>query len=122
MTQIKQSDFTDDGGFVDREGFWEARKKNGELCQTCEKQVVPHRGAPVECSDCVEAKSSAGIIQHTELVRCPKCGHLFEPAEADQYDLFDHGQHIGWCPECEHEFEVKTDVSYIFTSPRREVG
>jgi len=120
MASIKINDFDNPDGSTDWNAYRKAKKTNGEECTECGRYILFGKGYPDQCSDCKEAKEGRGDLDHDRLVRCPKCRNMWDPWDAEDYDLFNDGTHDVCCTECDHEFEVETQVSYSFRSPAME--
>lgn len=115
---VKISDFEDESGKVDWSAYYAAQVAAGETCKRCGSYICWGRGHPQLCSGCKELDSD-GEAGHERYVRCPKCGHYWDPYEAEDYDALYDGDHELWCSECDHRFTVRTDITRHFTSPAR---
>ncbi len=115
---VKSVDFKDADGGIDWKAFQKARLENGEVCESCRDSIVYPRGHRASCLDC-EDLSLADEVSHGSRIRCPKCGAVWDPHEAENYDVFEDGEHEVSCQECDCDFTVSTDVSYTFTSPAK---
>ena len=94
----------------------------GEACMTCGAyriNLFRKPGGPVECAACRRLREP-GETAHPEMVRCPRCRHVFSlttyASENAEYRYYEDGEHIIECPECERTFAVRTVVSYLFGS------
>lgn len=96
------------------------RKAKGELCQLpdCNRLIIFSRGYPETCSEC-KSLDKPEELNHPSNIRCPKCGRNWSVWDGENYDLHAEGEHDVQCPECNHEFEVITYISYDFQSPER---
>lgn len=116
---VKIADFTKDGE-TDWQGYRKAQLDSGERCRLCDDIIVfGPRGAPrlcVSCQDLAEPEE----MYHEKFIRCPKCGHHWEPYSCEEPELFGDGEHEVSCSQCGHEFEVSTEVSFCFYSPAME--
>ena len=92
---------------------------SGEYCSRCNTWIfrMTYPGHAQLCYDCKALASDGGEVASPKYVRCPACGHSFDPYDGELYELFTEGEHDVVCPECGHEFEVTTTVSYTFRSP-----
>jgi hypothetical protein len=105
-----------DGG-LDWQALDRARIEAGELCSKCRAFVdILARGVPRLCTACA-GLNSQDAVDHDSHVRCPQCGHAWEPEPED--GLHEEGEHPVTCGECEHDFEVSVRVGYTFNSPAR---
>ncbi len=97
-----------------------ARKSKGEICQRngCNRFIVWSRGYPQICSDC-KALDSQEELHHPSEIRCPKCGYHWSVFDGENYGLHAEGEHKTSCPDCNHDFEVSTSISWSFQSPKR---
>lgn len=50
---------------------------------------------------------------------CPYCGEFLEID--DDYEIYEDGDHIAYCENCDSEFMVTTHVSYSYDSYKLEV-
>lgn len=105
-------------GSVDWKALEAADISDGKRCRECKAYIVFSSGGPQLCGNCTEMLSGKEATHH-DLVRCPKCGTTWRPADNENYDLFEDGTHDVCCQHCDHDFEVRTRVSYAFTSPER---
>lgn len=96
----------------------EVRKQNGELCSRCERFIIFAKAYPQTCDQC-KSLQDPKEVSHDKEVRCPKCGHSWDPYEHEDYKVLNDGTHDVTCPDCEHDFEVRTWVSHTFVSPAR---
>jgi hypothetical protein len=116
---IKTETFrTDDG--IDWKAYEAAQVAAGERCKSCGKYFSPlpwPTPGPRECYGCIELTKIPEVSHHSK-VRCPACRHTWDVGESE--DLYSEGEHSVYCHECNHEFEVTTNVSYEFVSPELE--
>jgi uncharacterized C2H2 Zn-finger protein len=96
--------------------------EEGSRCYQCKKYLVAGLLSSVRrrrrCHQCTKA-DDPGELDHDKFLRCPGCGHLWDPYEAEETGVFEEGPHDVRCPRCDREFEVETTISYSFTSPER---
>jgi hypothetical protein len=98
---------------------WEV--DNGQWCYRC-GHIASYLSAPGYrklCSSCENLDLDKGEVTSGTYIRCPKCGHQFNPFETEEYHVFEDGEHEVTCGSCDHTFEVTTSVSYTFASPAR---
>jgi len=89
----------------------------GERCKDCDRWVFNLRSGdgPQQCGECRHQDDKEEWDSDTN-VRCPKCKDIWDPSANEQYDLMEDGEHTVTC-DCDHEFVVRTSVSWNFTSP-----
>ena len=116
MSIIKIDDFNKDGK-VDWTAYHKARERNGDICTECGAHILWGKGIPSKCNECNSISTDNGEVDHESRVRCPKCRYIWNPYDFEQYKLYEDGTHDASCPECSHDFEVTTYVSYTFSSP-----
>lgn len=80
-----------------QQNFW--TKLESACCPDC--RLIPHKEE----------------LDHSSLIRCPKCGDTWDPQHDDDYAVLGEGVHAVSCGECEHDFTVSTSISWNFTSP-----
>lgn len=97
--------------------YEKAKTANGERCTQCQCFVYPPKGHPTKCVSCETIGNQPGEVSHEKLIRCPKCQDTFSPGDREAYELYSDGTHEVTCGECDHEFQVRTWVSYSFDSP-----
>lgn len=86
-------------------------------CETCgQKKLKGYSGRGPVCYDCSRLRSGKGL-DHSHMVRCPKCHHVEDAVGDDNYGLYEEGEHGFECSACEHSYTVYTHVSYSFESP-----
>lgn len=118
MTQmVNMDDFRNEAGQIKWNEYEKAKLANGERCSACGCFIYPPRGRQSKCVNCETLSNQPGEVSHEKHVRCPKCQHAWSPGEQEQYALYEDGEHEATCPECDHEFQVRTWVSYSFDSP-----
>ena len=113
---ISIDDFRKEDGRTDWTAFYRARKEAGEICRQCSSCIIFSSG-PGLCNECRHMRDSTIEVEHSRYVRCPKCQDKFSARESEMYELYEEGGHEILCQECDHEFEVVTNVSYSFRSP-----
>lgn len=116
---ITRIDDFDKDGKINWTEYHKAQLQNGDICTECGAYIVWSKGVPSKCSMCRGLLDEKGEVNHEKRVRCPKCGYTWDPRKSEDYQLFENGTHNVSCCECDHDFEVTTDVSYTFTSPER---
>ena len=115
---IKFVDFKKPKGSINLAAYNAAGKQAGAICCECGALLLFPKGQPTECGSCKALQSDKEAVTHSDLVRCPECGHTQAPEE-----LYEEGEHRVDCGNCEAEFTVSTQISYSYTSPaRREVS
>lgn len=123
MTMISMKDFEDEKGHVDWKAYREAEEKAGEICFKCGTYIHSLTSEYTQCGECKRLDKKEEVY-HTRFIRCPKCEHLFTPDEERwpgvARDLYEDGEHEVCCQECEHQFEISTQVTYEFQSPKLE--
>ena len=122
---IKMRDYEGPNGRVDWESYRKAQKNAGELCSCCGSYILelgrPSPSGPRECGDCQDMTSDPDEVHHADLLRCPACGSRFRvDSEMGLYEAgFCDEPGSVYCPDCEHDFEVKVRVTFEYTSPPR---
>lgn len=120
-TWVNMDDHRDANGNLDWKSYDAAKVANGETCYQCGGTAsLFGRGRQSLCGDCTRMAADDDDVSHDTLIRCPKCRHAWNVYETDDYELYSDGEHDVTCPECEHEFEVVTAVSFRFTSRERD--
>ncbi len=122
MSMVKMDDFRGEDKCIDWHAFHKAQIEAGEICQRCQTHITLsmfNKGIATLCYQCREATEKTEELWHDKFVRCPKCGHLWDPSECEDYDLLGDGEHDATCPECDHDFEISTSISFSFKSPER---
>lgn len=115
MTDFK--DFENHEGRVDWHAYRKQKVKIGEECSECGKLIhiegIDTPGHPEMCQDCNDMVADKGEVTHAALIRCPHCSARMKESR----EWLSEGEHGVICQECEFEFEITTEVTYIFTSP-----
>jgi len=115
-------DYRGTDGNIDWSLYYKAQKDAGETCYECGQYIVnvlkrdfiPHRQ---KCKNCESMESDPREISHHSFIRCPKCKATMIVSDLESYRLYNDGEHEIMCQECEHEFEIRTDIEYSFNSP-----
>lgn len=104
-------------GYFRREDVWEVA--NGAKCYRCEglASFVCPPGHRKLCHECKAIEENKDSVDSSKYIRCPKCRNSWSPYDREHYDLYGDGEHQVMCQDCDHEFEVRTSVSYSFESP-----
>lgn len=118
MSMVSIKDWKKPDDTIDWRGYRAARVSNGEVCFKCNTYITctcapGHEQLCYECKDIAKPDE----LDHSSYVRCPSCGHAWNPGECDDYECFGDGEHRVQCGECDHCFEISTSVSYSFQSP-----
>lgn len=114
---ISLESFKKPNGFIDWDLLRNAEKNAGQRCFQCGQFIGRPAGHPSLCSECNALMKSTEAQQHSRLIRCPKCKHVFQASDFDDGTIYEEDDTEITCPECEHDFTVTTHVSYTFTSP-----
>jgi hypothetical protein len=118
---IKFEDYEDENGNIDWNSYHKAEVEVGERCMTCGESIIFGKGYPTECRNCKDIQTE-GTAHHNSRVRCPKCRHVWNPYDTEDYHVFEEGDHEIGCYECNHTFSVSTIVEYTFCSPDYDEG
>ena len=114
MTSIQ--DFKNEEGKVDWDALYKAEVAAGERCSRCGVWIFPaKRPGPTLCRDCEMLNTDLGEVSHEKLLRCPHCRDV--SAIDWELGIFSEGTHTVYCMACDQEFEIETEVTYVFTSP-----
>jgi len=118
---VRMDDYKTESGSIDWKSYREAQVQAGERCVDCGAYMFSFRASEGarSCNECRDLLATAKV-NHSRYVRCPKCGHKFNPSESECYELYEEGEHEVFCDECEHDFTISTHVSYNFESPAME--
>lgn len=118
---VNMDDHLDGKGRIDFNAYHRAKKANGDECYKCGQMVSIWGGKGYQqlCYDCTNAAKPEKVT-HEKLLRCPRCGHMWDPYEGEDYGVFKEDGDDVYCPECDCEFHVSTSITYHFTSPPRE--
>lgn len=110
------------GGYaVDGLDIAEGRRLMNECCSfLCKNKALEHKCYCQECTDRKEKEKADNIANSLENgkfecereIYCPHCGA--ETEVADDYELFDDGEHEIYCCDCDKLFTVNTNTSYSF--------
>lgn len=124
MKRPNFEDFRREDGHVDWTALRAAEVAAGYKCSRCHGYLLfgsagLGAGMPTECAECASRHRPEKWLSHRE-VRCPKCQHTWNPAEEEDYELYEDGYHEATCSSCGHEFELSTTVTYLFESPAIE--
>jgi hypothetical protein len=120
MIDMKQ--FEDENGKLDWKAYRHAQVMAGERCSRCGAYIVSvfrKIEGPAECAECKNL-TEKGEVSHSTLLRCPECSNSWKPEEQDDYHVYEEGEHEVTCYDCDHSFEISTQVSFEFTSPEKE--
>lgn len=92
---------------------------NGERCRQCRAWIfhIYPPGHSMLCVECGQLELE-GECSHRSRLRCPQCMHSWDVWEGDDSGIFEDGSFEVSCPSCDHDFEITTSVSYVFTSPK----
>lgn len=115
---ISIEDFKEKNGEVDWKSYDEAKINAGEKCYKCGCLIfASSKKYRHLCTECEIMEKDDECVNHSDFIRCPKCRKTWNPADVEQYEVFEDGIHEVQCIECNHEFEVTTCISYDFESP-----
>ncbi len=119
-------DFRKQDGQIDWDAYRQAEINEGKKCYKCGAYIMlsgisffgrPERIAgPSLCMSCRSLPNKEEIT-HESFIRCPKCGHSWNPRDNENYEIYEDGDHNVCCPECDHDFEIFTSVTFTFRSP-----
>ncbi len=117
MTYILLSSFEKEDGSIDWAGYQKAKIDNGERCYQCSSFILFANGYKRLCARCNEMQSIEGMVTHNNRVRCPKCRKEMGVQDYELYELYEEGEHLISCQNCDCDFNVETEVNYTFKSP-----
>lgn len=121
MTDIDK--YKDEKGNVNWKAFYQAEIDDGEVCSGCRRYIyrISTPTGPQKCHSCKALDDNKDEVRHESMIRCPSCGHqtdiINDCSEAAEYDELEEGEHAVTCEKCELEFDIKTEISFTFTSP-----
>jgi DNA-directed RNA polymerase subunit RPC12/RpoP len=116
---INFEDYKKENGDIDWKAYKAAQIAAGERCPKCDSRMSTlfnNKKYEHLCSEC-ESLAENEELSHSSYIRCPKCKESWDPSDREDYDCYQDGEHSVTCSSCNHEFEVSTSVSYLFTSP-----
>lgn len=117
---IDMESFRGKDGYIDFNAYHKAQADAGLICRTCYGYVPPllkHYGTR-QCRQCSYLEKSNEKAYHDDKIRCPKCRHIWEVDNGDNYNIMSDGDHGVSCPNCDHDFTINTMVSYTYVSPK----
>lgn len=113
-------DFALPEGGHDWAAYYAAQIAKGEKCYQCHALIYNASGERTLCYECRQLETDRDEVWHESFIRCPKCGNLDLISEWDDdyfKEKYEDGDHEVECMECEHRYEIGTNVSYSYTSP-----
>lgn len=116
---ISFNDYKKPNGDIDWAAHEAALVAAGEVCSQCGTYIIRLFGkpsGPTLCGSCKALIEDNDEVSSGSFVRCPACGNQMDACEPE---LYEDGSHDVTCDECDHEFEVETNISFSFTSPAR---
>jgi NMD protein affecting ribosome stability and mRNA decay len=117
---LSAEDFVTADGSTDWAAYRQAQIEEGRLCYKCGGYILlGKRVGRALCADCQILSAKDTAVQHPIFVRCPECGHTWNPGDEDDYSVYEDGEHEVACGVCDHNFEISTTVRYTFESPER---
>lgn len=115
---IDMESFRKEDGNIDWTAYEQARRDVGELCYKCGAYILFNSGSgPRTCASCNILSTRSTSVSHERFIRCPKCMTEFDPGEAEMWEVYEAGEHEIYCPECDQQFIIETNVKYSFESP-----
>ena len=52
--------------------------------------------------------------------KCPHSGESHKVSDREWWELYEEGDHTVTCPSCDHDFIVRTSVSYSFSTDEQD--
>lgn len=116
---VRLDDHKNPDGKIDWASYGKAQVDIGQVCRVCgDYMLFGGDGHPRRCAACERAEKKPGDrLDHDKMVRCPKCGHLFDPTDGEFFNA--HEESTAYCPACDSEVEYVVHTHYTFTSPPR---
>jgi uncharacterized protein YlaI len=119
---IKMEDYRSKDGNIDWSSYYKAQTDAGEKCYECGKYIFnmfkrDYIARREKCKECNLLETNSDEVNHHSFIRCPKCRATMNIHNFESYELHNDGEHEIMCQECEHEFEIRTDIEYSFSSP-----
>lgn len=118
----KIEDYRLPNGCINWASYQKAQIADGDICSRCHQYIVSiaHTKGEQLCYSCSHLDlDKSESVDHSKFARCPKCGYL---SDLSQWDgcasfVYQEGEHLVGCNECDYDFEISTTVEYTFTSP-----
>lgn len=86
--------------------------QRGDLCYSCKIQEYNKI-----TSENLRSSEMTSTTCEDEIF-CPWCGEIYNID--DEYELYGEGEHDLTCHHCDKEFSVETNVTYSFSTERKE--
>lgn len=105
-----------------------------KICERCgkNKPMLSWESLCYECQEIVELeKIQANILEATDdeevdtlssnYVICPYCGEAMDTCYGyeDFPELYEEGDHLVTCPNCDKEFVLETSISYYYETHKK---
>ena len=121
MSSVSFKDFENERGDVNWAAYEKAQVANGDKCSVCGAHIMwGGKGHSERCHQCKSMQDDGSELDHDNLLRCPRCGHSWNPGhDDDEWAVYSDDTHDVCCSKCDYDFEITTTVSYSFTSPAR---
>lgn len=111
----RMDDYRRSDGTHDWDALRLAEVENGWNCWQCGQGTLRGGHGRTRCTDCL-LLDGAGEVMHPEFIRCPMCGGIWRPV-FDAHVSSRPGSHGVTCLNCDHLFEVTTEIRRAFVSP-----
>lgn len=116
---VRLADHERPDGTIDWDGLNRAEVQNGVRCRCCGCYMLFGLGHPRACHQCADLTAQRDKpIVHDYLVRCPGCGHQFEPTIEELARQGREAELV--CHRCDRSFSVAVKVSMSYESPPME--
>jgi DNA-directed RNA polymerase subunit RPC12/RpoP len=125
--RVNINDFLDEHNRVNWSAYRQAMRTTGETCSHCDGFISRPTGKPTVCAVCAAdgkcIQLESGLqVQSTQWIRCPHCGHRFDPTNTELHQVYSEGQHEIWCVNCDQDFTVETQITRVYVSPAQAQG
>ena len=91
-------------------------KTHFKQCEQCNKPMLILGYTGDICTECAEMNRTEGEIEHSRLIRCPRCRNKMSMYDLE--NIFADDVNSVTCIHCDYDFEIVTRIEYNFESPK----
>jgi uncharacterized protein YbaR (Trm112 family) len=110
-------------GFVSRSEEAMTVRYTFDRCPQCTGPILNWEDEPKQelCNECQTFArcDNDEKAPHPRMIQCPYCNAFEVVQNTDDHEIYEEGNHSICCPNCNEDYEIKTEIKYVFWSLKK---